>query len=143
MKTMRRLLSRVGIINTGSGFFGLRVPYGWLYVSRRKMRQGRNRKPMTPEELNEHNRRTQTMRALLWEKQRGGCKVCGVKLAPEQMQIHHIRPKALHPELAWEPGNMQGVCARCHQLLHSVAATPEAVRAELLWMARRDAGRTE
>lgn len=83
------------------------------------------------------------MRALLWEKQRGGCKVCGVKLAPEQMQIHHIRPKALHPELAWEPGNMQGVCARCHQLLHSVAATPEAVRAELLWMARRDAGRTE
>ena len=36
MKTMRRLLSRVGIINTGSGFFGLRVPYGWLYVGRRR-----------------------------------------------------------------------------------------------------------
>lgn len=130
-------------MNMTEKMFGVRVLGLWVYMSRIKLRHCRQGKPQTTETVRELNRRHEAAVMALWERQRGGCKVCGMKLMPRQMQVHHIRPVSIHPELRWEPGNMQGVCARCHQLLHSVAATPEAARAELLWMARRDAGRTE
>ena len=139
----RKWINSHGWMNVTEKMFGIRVLGLWLYMSRIRLRHGRKDRQHTPEELRSLNARHERAVLSLWERQKGGCRICGVKLMPSQMQIHHIRPRSIHPELEWEPGNLQGVCSRCHQLLHSIPAEPETVRREILWMARREERKTE
>lgn len=41
------------------------------------------------------------------------CQVCGMK-DEEIMQVDHIKPKSLHPELALDMNNLQTLCPNCH-----------------------------
>jgi len=40
------------------------------------------------------------------------CQMCGVT---ERLEAHHIRPKALYPELALQPTNGAALCFVCHR----------------------------
>jgi 5-methylcytosine-specific restriction endonuclease McrA len=39
-------------------------------------------------------------------------------------QVHHIRPLATHPELAFDLGNLMSLCTRCHAKLERTPDTP-------------------
>ena len=41
------------------------------------------------------------------------CAACGSKRG---IQVHHVKPFALHPELELEPDNLISLCPRCHLL---------------------------
>ena len=45
---------------------------------------------------------------------RGRCVICGGHFPIWRLQAHHIRPKALYPELATSMANGVSLCAGCH-----------------------------
>ena len=45
----------------------------------------------------------------------GGCERCG---AIEDLSVHHIKPRATHPELILERSNLEVLCQRCHKMAH-------------------------
>ena len=48
----------------------------------------------------------------------GACVECG---ATSTLHAHHIKPKALHPELAKDPDNGVTLCAKHHRQAHGAA----------------------
>jgi hypothetical protein len=48
----------------------------------------------------------------------GTCQVCGSK---EQLQAHHIKSYADHPDIRWDVENGLTVCFTCHLKIHSAA----------------------
>lgn len=51
-------------------------------------------------------------------RQKGCCFSCGKKL--KAVDIHHVKPKHLHPELAFDINNVVALCPRCHKKQHRV-----------------------
>ena len=51
-------------------------------------------------------------------RQKGCCFSCGKKL--KAVDIHHVKPKHLHPELAFDINNVVALCPRCHKEQHRV-----------------------
>jgi hypothetical protein len=46
----------------------------------------------------------------------GSCKLCGCRATPENpIQVDHIKPRSLHPELELAESNMQVLCQACNK----------------------------
>lgn len=43
------------------------------------------------------------------------CQMCAVKPGRRRLNVHHIFPKAIYPELAYEDANGVTLCVRCHR----------------------------
>ena len=44
------------------------------------------------------------------------CNHCKEELKWEQVEVDHIKCKALYPELEWDENNFQILCKKCHQI---------------------------
>lgn len=55
--------------------------------------------------------RWKAIRLQVLERDDWRCVQCG---AHHRLEVDHILPVKTHPELAWDRGNLQVLCARCH-----------------------------
>lgn len=56
------------------------------------------------------------LRYRVLQKAGGSCKLCGCRATPENpIQVDHIKPRSLHPELQLAESNMQVLCRNCNQ----------------------------
>lgn len=56
-------------------------------------------------------RRWQVLRHKILERDDWQCRCCGER---RRLEIDHIKPVKTHPELAFDPSNLQALCGRCH-----------------------------
>lgn len=42
------------------------------------------------------------------------CYICGDKLLPRETTLDHVKSRSRHPELRFEPSNLQPCCWRCN-----------------------------
>jgi 5-methylcytosine-specific restriction endonuclease McrA len=49
-----------------------------------------------------------------WLKENGRCEACDTD---KELQVHHIKPFHLHPELELDPTNFITLCDHCHLVL--------------------------
>lgn len=55
------------------------------------------------------------LRYRVLQKAGGSCKLCGCRATPDNpIQVDHIKPRSLHPELALVESNMQVLCKSCN-----------------------------
>lgn len=55
--------------------------------------------------------RWRVLRMAILERDGFKCRSCG---APGRLEVDHIKPVRTHPELSFEPGNLQALCGSCH-----------------------------
>jgi len=56
------------------------------------------------------------LRYRVLQKAAGSCKLCGCRAtADNPIQVDHIKPRSLHPELALVESNMQVLCQSCNK----------------------------
>jgi len=83
-------------------------------------------------------------RAAVYSRDRFRCQCCGwhgwggtKSKGQRVLHPHHIRPKALYPDLIYDVDNGVTLCERCHNRLHSVygpISAPEEFELFLAWM---------
>lgn len=56
-------------------------------------------------------KRWQVLRAQILERDRYRCCSCG---CGGRLEVDHIKPVRTHPELSYEPRNLQALCPSCH-----------------------------
>ena len=56
-------------------------------------------------------KRWQALRAEILERDRYRCCSCG---CGGRLEVDHIKPVRTHPELSYEPRNLQALCPSCH-----------------------------
>ena len=56
-------------------------------------------------------KRWKVLRMAVLERDGFACKACGAR---GRLEVDHIKPVRTHPELSFEPGNLQPLCATCH-----------------------------
>lgn len=56
-------------------------------------------------------KRWKVLRMVILERDGFACKSCGAR---GRLEVDHIKPVRTHPELSFEPGNLQPLCAACH-----------------------------
>ena len=56
-------------------------------------------------------RRWQILRHAILERDGWACRSCGAR---GRLEIDHIRPVRLAPDRAFDPANLQALCAPCH-----------------------------
>jgi 5-methylcytosine-specific restriction enzyme A len=56
-------------------------------------------------------RRWQVLRHQILERDGWKCRSCGER---RRLEIDHVRPVRTHPELSFEPRNLQALCGPCH-----------------------------
>ena len=62
------------------------------------------------------------------------CPLCGNDFSPWALQAHHIRPKSLYPELAYELRNGIMLCLSCHMgLIHRNSSFNDMVKKVYHW----------
>ena len=64
-------------------------------------------------------KRNNEVRTKRYHETGGCCEGCGQHLAKKQMQIHHILPLNVFPQLVHEEWNMMMLCKRCHYMVHN------------------------
>lgn len=57
----------------------------------------------------------------LYERQGGCCWLCRRPLEQKRMQIHHVLPLVLYPELGSKDDNLMLLCPECHRHIHQNA----------------------
>lgn len=50
--------------------------------------------------------------------ERGKCEQCG---RTEELVLHHIRPRASHPQLLMFRSNVRVLCMHCHGMAHGMS----------------------
>jgi HNH endonuclease len=56
------------------------------------------------------------LRYRVLQKSGGSCKLCGCRASADNpIQVDHIKPRSLHPELALAESNLQPLCKNCNQ----------------------------
>lgn len=55
--------------------------------------------------------RWHALRMAILERDGFRCKSCG---CGGRLEVDHINPVRTHPELSYEPGNLQALCPSCH-----------------------------
>ncbi len=53
-------------------------------------------------------------RAKIYARDNWTCQLCGIR-GSTQLQVDHIKPYAIFPELAFEEDNCRTLCIKCHQ----------------------------
>ncbi len=56
-------------------------------------------------------KRWKTLRAEILERDRYRCQSCG---CGGRLEVDHIKPVRTHPELSYDPRNLQALCPGCH-----------------------------
>lgn len=56
-------------------------------------------------------RRWQVLRHQILERDGWKCRCCGEQ---RRLEIDHIKPVRTHPELSFDPRNLQALCGPCH-----------------------------
>ncbi|WP_097082392.1 HNH endonuclease [Rhodobacter sp. JA431] len=56
-------------------------------------------------------RRWQVLRQQILERDGWACRCCGER---RRLEVDHIQPVRLRPDLAFDPRNLQALCPRCH-----------------------------
>ncbi|RWR53330.1 HNH endonuclease [Sinirhodobacter huangdaonensis] len=56
-------------------------------------------------------KRWAVLRQVILERDGWKCRCCGDR---RRLEIDHIQPVRLRPDLAFEPRNLQALCPRCH-----------------------------
>lgn len=66
------------------------------------------------------NRRKKLLRMKhkMWKQNGGRCEECGKQMDEEALEIHHIVPVSVRPELIASRSNLHLVCPECHAKLH-------------------------
>jgi len=57
-------------------------------------------------------RRWQALRQVILERDGWACVGCGERR--KRLEVDHIKPVRLRPDLAFEPANLQALCGPCH-----------------------------
>lgn len=57
-------------------------------------------------------RRWQVLRQAILERDGWACVSCGIRRG--RLEVDHIQPVRTHPELSFDPGNLQSLCSPCH-----------------------------
>lgn len=55
--------------------------------------------------------RWKTLRMAVLERDGFRCRECG---APGRLEVDHVKPVRTHPDLAYDPANLQALCPSCH-----------------------------
>lgn len=55
--------------------------------------------------------RWRVLRMEILERDGFACRSCG---SAGRLEVDHIQPVRTHPELSYEPGNLQALCPSCH-----------------------------
>ncbi|MEQ9257503.1 MAG: HNH endonuclease signature motif containing protein [Roseovarius sp.] len=56
-------------------------------------------------------KRWKALRAEILERDGYRCRACGAR---GRLEVDHVQPVRTHPQLAYEPGNLQALCPGCH-----------------------------
>ncbi|MGD9916919.1 MAG: HNH endonuclease [Paenirhodobacter sp.] len=56
-------------------------------------------------------KRWAVLRQAILERDGWACRCCGER---RRLEVDHIQPVRLRPDLAFEPRNLQALCPRCH-----------------------------
>ena len=56
-------------------------------------------------------KRWKALRAEILERDRFRCQSCG---CGRRLEVDHVKPVRTHPELSYDPGNLQALCPGCH-----------------------------
>ncbi len=56
-------------------------------------------------------KRWQVLRWEILERDKFACVKCGAR---GRLEVDHVQPVRTHPELSFEPDNLQSLCAGCH-----------------------------
>lgn len=56
-------------------------------------------------------KRWKALRAAILERDCYRCRSCG---CGGRLEVDHIKPVRTHPELSYDPGNLQALCPGCH-----------------------------
>jgi len=56
-------------------------------------------------------KRWQVLRHVILERDGWQCRCCGDR---RRLEIDHVQPVRLRPDLAFDPRNLQALCPRCH-----------------------------
>ena len=54
----------------------------------------------------------------LKRRQGGCCALCGRRLEPDAMEVHHVVSASERPDLLCRTGNLLLLCPECHRRLH-------------------------
>lgn len=88
----------------------------YIYITRHRMKRRRRNDDIYRNNrqclLREKHRR--------WKKNGGRCEECGLPLAEDRLEMHHIIPVSEHPELITKPSNLRMLCHECHLKQHRV-----------------------
>lgn len=57
-------------------------------------------------------RRWQVLRHAILERDGWQCVQCGTRRG--RLEVDHVQPVRTHPELSFNPGNLQCLCSSCH-----------------------------
>lgn len=56
-------------------------------------------------------KRWKVLRAEILERDRYRCRSCG---CGGRLEVDHIKPVRTHPNLSYDPANLQALCPKCH-----------------------------
>jgi len=77
------------------------------------------------------SKRWKRLRVEILRRDGFACVQCGAR---GRLEVDHIRPVRTHPELSFEPGNLQCLCPACHTRKTRVeCGHPPASPARLKW----------
>lgn len=96
------------------GYTVLKVGNTNIYFTKRKMKLRPAPDPSRPKKPSRSGR----LRKAVGEAAGWRCEHCGTPLTMGTMTVHHIIPKALAPESAYDPDNCACLCPECHKKVH-------------------------
>ena len=93
----------------------LRIGKLYFYVSNCRMKKRPIRDLMYTGGTEDHCKENKHK---LYERQGGGCPICGQAFEYDKMELHHILPIARFPELGQSIRNGIMLCHKCHKEVH-------------------------
>jgi 5-methylcytosine-specific restriction endonuclease McrA len=87
-----------------------------------------------PRDRRYSSRRWRRLRHAVIVRDGGYCQVRGLRCTTIATTAHHIRPSSLHPELFWDPENLQAACRPCNLHGAAVRAEKRVTRQELAYL---------
>lgn len=96
----------------------IKIGKTYIYISKCRMKP---RNQFDDLRRNKQNKLTRK-KIRIYEKNDGCCELCGSHFPLSKLQIHHIRPVNLYPELISKESNLRLLCAECHVKVHKISA---------------------
>lgn len=62
--------------------------------------------------------KTSKHRKNVYKRANGKCEICGVELAQNNFEMHHVLPLGKFKHLSTDERNMKCLCHKCHKYIH-------------------------